>query len=125
MPASTVRDNLPADFPLFSIEEIENPKYGHEEIWSLNDKKTLEELGLKMLKIEIHQDMVQSISFKNENGALSRNEAFNRNLQKVGLRKEDLKKLNSEYRFNNKDGTVIRVLGDGDYYQCFEYHAGH
>jgi hypothetical protein len=125
MPAKMAINNLPVDKDLFDIEEIENPKYGHEEIWTLNNRQALRSLGLKMLRIEFHQGKVQSVWFKNDKTGLTDSMLFEVNLRKVGLRESELKAVISERRVNNKDGYVIRILGNGDYYQCFEYHAGH
>ena len=44
---------------------------------------------------------------------------------KVGLKENELREVMSEHKVNNKDWYVIRILGNGDYHQCFEYHAGH
>lgn len=125
MPAPMATNNLPVEKELFDIEEIENPKYGHEEIWLLNNKQALRSLGLKMLRIEVHQGKIQSVWFKNDKSGLSDSMIFEQNLMKVGLKENELKEVMSEHKVNNKDGYVIRILGNGDYHQCFEYHAGH
>ena len=78
-----------------------------------------------MLRIEIHQGKVQSVWFTNSKAEQLNSETFKENLQKAGLKESDIKALMSEHRVNNKDGYVIRILGSGDYYECFEYHAGH
>ncbi|MEN8136722.1 MAG: hypothetical protein ABFS18_14495 [Thermodesulfobacteriota bacterium] len=125
MPVSVAKKNLPVAIEMFEIEKTENPKYGHEEVWSIQDEKALKNLGLTTLKIEIHQSQVQSVLFKIANEELSDTEAFTNNLRRSGLEVGDLEKLMSEHRVNSAEGFPIRILGSGDYYQCFEYHAGH
>ena len=117
MPEDIAKNNLPVEIDLFEVKEIENPKYGHEEVWSLKSNEILTTLGITMLRIEIHQNIVQSVWFKYSN-------ELQANLAIVGLLESD---LSTEYgrRVKNKDGYVIGILGNGDYYQCFEYHAGH
>lgn len=135
MSEAAAKNNLPIEIGLFNIKEFENPKYGHEETWELKNKVALSSIGLKFLRIEIHQGKVQSVWFKSDKAQpvsiekLTSNKAnkeeFVSNLLRVGVNENEPVAIMSEYRIKNKDGFVIRILGNVDYFQCFEYHAGH
>jgi len=123
--ASSLEKMLPIPKEKFEIVVSANPKYGREEEWTLNDKDSLARFGIKFIKIEIHQSKVQSAYFSSNNSVLDKAGIFKDNLSKVKLSLEELVKVMEEFRVPNQDGFPIQILGNADYYQCFEYHAGH
>ena len=63
---SSFETMLPIPKKKFEIVVSDNPRYGREEEWTLNDKETLTRFGIKFLKIEIHQNKVQSVFFNKQ-----------------------------------------------------------
>ena len=120
------KKRLPVDINKFTITENYNPKYGREETWTLNDSKILKALGLKILKIEVQQNIIQSVWFEISHLGKPKKELFHANIKLAGLKEDELEVVFSEHRVEGMGGFPIRILGDiGGYYECFEYHAGH
>ncbi len=125
MPIEEAKINLPVDIKHFNIEERDSIKYGHEETWTLTNNSKLKPLELKVIKIEIHQDIVQMVWFIDIGSVKNRPAIRSKNLSRAGLHASELKKVMSEYRVNGNRG-LIRILGENHgYFECFEYHAGH
>ena len=125
VPVNELLSSLPAKKDSFEIKITNNPKYGREETWTLRNKQELERLELKMLRIEIHQAKVQSVWFQSIPELVKEKDVTTYNLARMNFEMNELTRLSSEYRVRNKNGSIIRILGKSDFYQCFEYHAGH
>lgn len=126
LPIEEAKENLPVDIKFFKIETRENPRYGHEETWTLSDNTILKPLGLKSIQIEIHQNFVQMVWFIDIGVEKEKQTIISKNLSRAGLQSPELNKVMSEYRVKAYKGFPIRILGESrDYYECFEYHAGH
>lgn len=121
-PEEIAKTRLPAPFEKFRVEEVENPKYGHEEIWTLTDQKETADLEIKFFRVEIHQNMVQSIWFSPKEKINNKAEQFALNLARAGL---DPSIHPTQNFVDGNLGFPIEILGEGDFFQCFEYHAGH
>ena len=126
LPINEAKAKLPVGIEFFKITKRENSVYGHEETWILTDKTKLEPLELKTIQIEIHQNIVQVVWFIDIGAEKNITTISSKNLIRAGLQASELTNLMSEYRVNSDKGYPIRILGDShDYYECFEYHAGH
>ena len=122
---SSFEKMLPVPKEKFEIVVTHNPNYGREEKWTLSDRESLTYFGLKFLIIEIHQNKVQSIFFTASDNKMDKAKIFEKNLSQVNLNRQELEKVMEEFRVPNQDGFPIQIFDNADYYQCFEYHAGH
>lgn len=125
MPVAEVRKIIGINTAKWRVEKYDDPQWGHDEYWYLDDQAELQRLGLKSMEVSIEQGIFRAIYYT----PAGEIEALERNLGYAGLKPDDLTEHHSGptrwHTATDKTGQVISVRENGTWFECFEHHPGH